>query len=58
MTKTLRNHSMLAALALSGALGALGVAQAATLPPVQTQGTVSYLSGGVGKDEARAVEAG
>jgi hypothetical protein len=32
-------------------------AWAAPLPPVHAQGPVRYLSGGIGKDEARAVEA-
>lgn len=36
---------------------ALCSAWAGTLPAVKTQGDVSYLSGGIGKDEARAVEA-
>lgn len=36
----------------------LGSAYAtASLPPVQTQGDVSYLSGGVGHDEAMAIKA-
>lgn len=44
-----------------GALVALvtvaGVAQAgAPLPPVHKSGAVEYLSGGIGKDEARAIE--
>ena len=36
---------------------ALCSAWAGNLPPVKTQGAVTYLSGGIGKDEARAVEA-
>lgn len=32
-------------------------AWAGNLPPVKTQGAVTYLSGGIGQDEARAVEA-
>lgn len=36
---------------------ALCSAWAGTLPPVKTQSGVSYLSGGIGRDEARAVEA-
>lgn len=47
--------------AIAATLGALimgaAIAQeAATLPPVQTSGQVEYLSGGVGKDEATAME--
>ena len=45
---------MLVALVTTGALCS---AWADTLPRVKTQGAVSYLSGGIGKDEARAVEA-
>lgn len=46
---------------LATALGALtiGAAIASTapkLPPVQKDGAVEYLSGGIGKDEAKAIE--
>lgn len=36
--------------------GTVGAAQAAPLPPLQHQGPVAYLSGGVGHDEARSIE--
>lgn len=36
---------------------AVGSAWADPLPPVHHQGGVQYLSGGIGKDEARAVQA-
>lgn len=48
---------------LVGTLGALtlaagGIARAAdNLPPVQRSGAIEYLSGGVGHDQSRAVEA-
>lgn len=47
--------------ALAASLGALllGSAMAqpqAALPPVQKSGPVEYLSGGIGQDEARAIE--
>jgi hypothetical protein len=46
---------------LTGALAALVVGMSAAqagspLPPVHKSGTVEYLSGGIGRDEARAVE--
>jgi len=37
-------------------MGAAVAQEAATLPPVQTSGQVEYLTGGVGKDEATAME--
>ncbi len=37
-------------------MGAAIAQEAATLPPVQSSGQVEYLSGGVGKDEATAME--
>lgn len=39
------------------AAAAAGGAWAAPLPPMHHQGSVQYLSGGIGKDEARAVQA-
>jgi len=46
---------------LAGALAALVVGAAAVqaaspLPPVHKSGAVEYLSGGIGRDEARAIE--
>jgi hypothetical protein len=46
-----------ASAALSVLLISGGFAQAATtLPPIQRSGQLEYLSGGVGKDEAKAIE--
>jgi hypothetical protein len=54
--KTNRSRKLLAAALAALALGA-GAAQAATpLPPLQHSGGVEYLSGGIGQDEARAIE--
>jgi len=45
-----------AALAFAGLLGATAAwAQSETLPSVTTQGLISYISGGVGSDEAAAL---
>ena len=48
------------AIAIAVALGplALGAAycSAATLPPVQKNGTLEFISGGIGQDESRAIE--
>lgn len=53
--KTL-THPLVPAVLL-GALLALGShARAGALPPVQHEGGIEYLSGGVGQDEARAIE--
>lgn len=46
-----------AALAAAAALAGGTAALATPLPPTQTQGTVSYVSGGVDKDSAAAFEA-
>ncbi len=53
-----RKIAALAALAALGTpmLGVSSAHAAAALPPVQTSDHVQYLSGGVGKDEARAIE--
>lgn len=46
--------------AITATLGTLmmggAVAQAAALPPLHKSGQVEYLSGGIGKDEATAIE--
>lgn len=47
----------LAALAAAAALVGGGTAWAAPLPPVRTEGAVSYVSGGVSKDSTAAFEA-
>lgn len=52
--------SLRAKLLLAGSLAALtfGAAQAAApLPPEQHRNGIEYLSGGIGQDEARAIEA-
>jgi hypothetical protein len=54
MLKIRTVRPLLAALVASTALCS---AWAGDLPPVKTQGAVTYLSGGIGKDEAKAVEA-
>lgn len=56
MIRSLR--PLLIALAAAGACAAAGAAEAqpAPLPAIQTQGPVAYLSGGVGRDEAHAIE--
>jgi hypothetical protein len=53
--KTLR--PLLVALATVAALAGTSATWATALPPVQTQGTVSYVTGGVGKDSAAAFQA-
>ncbi len=57
MLKTLNVRPMLMALAVAGAVGGAGSAWAGALPPVHTQGQVAYLSGGVGQQEAKSIEA-
>ncbi len=48
---------VLVALAAAAALAGGSAAWATPLPPTQTQGAVSYVSGGVDKDSAAAFEA-
>lgn len=50
-SKTLR-----AAVLATFVIGATAAHTAVPLPPVQKSGAVEYLSGGIGKDEARAIE--
>lgn len=56
MTKIRNLRSRWVALALAGALGGAGGAWAAGLPALQVQGPVTYLTGGVGATEAKAIE--
>ena len=50
-------HSAWLAGALAAlAMGATTVHAASPLPPVHKSGAVEYLSGGIGRDEARAIE--
>jgi hypothetical protein len=51
------NRIPLAAVAALSLLGGASLAQAASgLPPVQTKSGVQYLSGGIGKHEAQAIQ--
>ena len=54
-----RTSLIAAGLLLGGLLMALPVyaATAGTLPPAHTQGAVTYVSGGIGQEEAQAFEA-
>ncbi|MBX3589595.1 MAG: hypothetical protein KF755_01680 [Burkholderiaceae bacterium] len=54
--KTRLVHGIQAA-ALGAALAAIVPAQAASLPQVRHSGAIEYLSGGIGHDEAAAIEA-
>ena len=49
-------HRVVPALLLSTLLAGGAFAQSAPLPPIQHAGAIEYLSGGIGKDEASAVE--
>ena len=49
-------HRVVPALLLSTLLAGGAYAQSAPLPPIQHAGAIAYLSGGIGKDEASAVE--
>ncbi len=49
------NHFMRVAM-LGSLITSAGVAVAAPLPPVHTEGNVAYLSGGIGQGETRAIE--
>lgn len=53
--KSSRTKLLLAGSLLGLSLGAAHAA--APLPPLQHRGATEYLSGGIGKDEARAIEA-
>lgn len=48
---------VLAALTAAAALAGTAAAWSAPLPPLQTQGAVTYVSGGVGQDAAAAFQA-
>lgn len=54
--KTLIPKKAIAATLSTLMLGVAIAQEAATLPPVQRSGQVEYVSGGVGKDEAAAIE--
>lgn len=57
MTIRTNIRPVLAALAAAAALAGTSAAWSAPLPPVQTQGAVTFVSGGVGKDSAAAFQA-
>lgn len=50
------NHSLAPLVVLAALLGAGAHAQPAPLPAVQHANGIAYLSGGIGKDEAHAIE--
>lgn len=49
-------HRLVPALLLGTLLAGAAHAASAVLPPIQHAGAIEYLSGGIGKDEATAVE--
>lgn len=53
----MRIHTRSAMAVLCAALAAANVAAQSALPPVQQQGDVSFITGGVGLDEASALRA-
>ena len=53
---TPRKYSLASIVALAALLAANAHAQSAPLPPVQRANGIDYLSGGIGKDEAHAIE--
>ena len=54
--KTYPSRKLLAVMLATLALGAGAAQAAAPLPPLQHSAGVEYLSGGIGQDEARAIE--
>jgi hypothetical protein len=55
MRVTISNFTRLAMLGVAATTTAMA-ASAASLPPVHTEGDVTYLSGGIGQGEVRAIE--
>jgi hypothetical protein len=55
LTTIQRSTIAASAATLSLALSGYAFAQSPGLPPVQTQGDISYVSGGIGHDEAEAL---
>ena len=49
-------HRLVPAMLLGPLLAGAAYAESALLPPIQHAGAIEYLSGGIGKDEATAVE--
>lgn len=54
--RTLIHKAAIAAILSPLMMGGAFAQPAATLPPLQQSGQVEYLSGGIGKDEAKAIE--
>ena len=54
--RSIKSRTWLAGALAVLAMGATAAQAASLLPPVQKSGTVEYLSGGIGRDEARAIE--
>ena len=54
--KTLIHKAVTAATLGALMMGGAFAQAAATLPPLHRSGQVAYLSGGIGKDEATAIE--
>lgn len=54
--RSIASRTLLAAALAALAIGATTAQAASLLPPVQKSGTVEYLIGGIGQDEARAIE--
>ncbi|GAB7521425.1 carboxypeptidase regulatory-like domain-containing protein [Paraburkholderia sp. 2C] len=53
--KTIQRSTVACAATLLLTLSGYAFAQSPDLPPVQTQGDISYVSGGIGHDEAEAL---
>ena len=54
--RSIKSRTWLAGALAVLAMGATAAQAASLLPPVQKSGAVEYLSGGIGQDEARAIE--
>jgi hypothetical protein len=54
--RSIHSRTWLAGALAAMAMGATAAQAASVLPPVHKSGTVEYLSGGIGQDEARAIE--
>lgn len=54
--RSIQARTLLAGALAVLAMGATVAPAASLLPPIQKSGSVDYLSGGIGQDEARAIE--
>ncbi len=54
--RSIKSRTLFAGALAVLAMGASTAQAASLLPPVQKSGTVEYLSGGIGQDEAQAIE--